>query len=598
MFRPGKLRAGALRAKAFSKVQCAGKQQHPHPRLFTQNSQLLLVYAPKFRPQLPFLHPVTGRRVGHGISDKQFRIQLARLLTTERKLFIKDQAILVGKYTVMIYVALGLLNIIGFGIRSELADRMYPNPPEWTFWTKFYWREVKRTEEPQESTGESDWAAVGDLYLKILQRLEDPNTDGADLQPLLKEEGDIYVEGVGKAGMDISAKSEPWRRGYYQCLMGMASAAEKREGWVKDIVRGIAFPAEYVLGPSNPDPRPVEPGIPAAPLEQNCEPLFESPATFYMKILTTNGFTSRQRLDAALAYADWLDFKGLHSTAEDMYDWGLDIAMGGLPQGAHDVVDIRTGIISDKAEYVSSNVFSATTGLASHHARTGNIAAGLPIFLSVLRARRKSIASIPATQKFQSEFSTSTFGLLKSILISPAYPPPPPTGDEMSEATPATRCEEAAIMSNIGEIMFASSLPEEVDGSTTSSLVPSSNRLKTQETGLAWTREAVELAEATLGSVETHDEEAQTKCRECLSMGVENWSTMIATMLKNEEAREESKRGQGTTWLWQKAADIDETKWEREAHIVDERLKSVRMMLLREEQRKQENNIFSTLFGK
>ena len=594
MFRPRFPPARALPAHLSAKIQCSAKQRS-HLRFFTQDSQLLLVNAPNLRPQLPFLHPVTGRRVGQSISQTLLRTRLARLLTTERKLFIKDQAILVGKYTVMIYVALGLINVIGFGIRSELSDRLYPNPSEWSFWTKVYWREVKQSEEPQEKTGESDWTAVGDLYLKILQRLEDPTIDGTSLQPLLKEDGDVYVDGIGKVGLDISAMSEPWRRGYHQCLMGMAGAAEKREGWVKDITRGIAFPAEHVIGPSNPNPIPIEPGLPAAPLQQNCEPLFDSPATFYMKILTTNGFTSRQRLDAALAYADWLDFKGLPSTAEDMYDWGLDIAMGGLPQYVHDVVDIKTGIINAKADYISSNLFLATTALASHHARKGNIAAALPIFLSVLRARRQMAVSTVPTSKMNVDARTSMFDYVKSILAPPAYPPPPPTGDEKSDRTTMTRCEEAAVMSNIGEIIFASSKTKGVDGAPTS---PIHIKSKIQETGLGWTRKSVELAESTLSSVEKDDDNARTHCTECLAMGVENWSTMVATLLKDEKAAGKSSKGKATTWFWQVTPDVDTSRWEREAQVVDDRLKRIRMMQLRQEQRKQERSFFSTLFAK
>ena len=589
----------------FQIQQLLGKRR-PHSRLFTHDAQLLLISGPRFRPQLPFLYPATAGRASQTVSRNRFQIQLARLLTTERKFFIKDQAILVGKYTVMIYVALGLINMISFGITSELTDREYPHPPEWTFWTRVRWRDIKRMEEPREDTGDSDWAAVGDGYLQLLKRLEDPMLDGADIQPLLQE-GDVYIEGVGKTGLDVSAKSEPWRRGYHQCLMGLASAAEKREGWVKDTTRGIAFPPEHVIGPSNPNSIPVGPGSPPAPLEQNCEPAFDSPATYYMKILTTYGFTNRQRLDAALAYADWLNFKGLPSTAEDMYDWGLDIAMAGLPQSSSDSVDIKTGIISPNADHVSANIIRATTALAAHHAKNGNIAGALPIFLSVLRARRQTASILPTAPSSESPMDTwsSTINAIKSFLAPPPYPAPPPTGDEVPERTKVAICEEAAIMSNIGEILFASSTPKAHDEarsgslvSTASTVLEGNNNQQTQEFGLAWTRESVDLAEATLDSASKDEEAAQTKCIECLAMGVDNWATMIAAMAENEKVKRTSSTEQATKWFWQNAPGADINRWERERHVVEKKLKNVRRMVLREEQRRQERSFISTFFGK
>ena len=577
-------------------------------RSFTHDSQLLLVSGLRFRPQLPFLHPATAGRAPHSISRNRFQIQLARLLTTERKLFLKDQAILVGKYTIMIYVALGLINMISFGITSELTDRKYPPPPEWTFWTKVRWRDTKRMEEPREETGDSDWAAVGDGYLQLLQRLEDPAIDGAGIQPLLQEEGDVYVKGVGKTGLDIFAKSEPWRRGYYQCLIGLAIAAEKREGWVKDITRGIAFPSEHIIGPSNPNAIPVGPGSAPAPLEQNCELAFDTPATYYIKILTTQGFTSRQRLDAALAYANWLDFKGLPARAEDMYNWGLDIAIGALPQGSNNTVDIKTGIISPKAEYVSSNVVRATSALAAYHAHNGNIATALPIFLSVLRARRQATSTPPTAPPSEVPIDvwSSTIEAIKSFLAPPPYPAPPSTGDELPERTPVAICEEAAIMSNIGEILFASSIAKANDQTRTNSLVSTAstilqgnNNQQNLEPGLAWTRESVDLAEATLDSASSKDDEAaKTKCTECLTMGVENWAIMVTTMLENEKASKVTSTEEATRWFWRNAPGADVNRWEREKQVVDKKLKSVRRMMLREEQRKQERSFISTLLGK
>ena len=571
-----------------------------NPRPFTHNSHLLLVTPIKSRPHLPFLHAGTRRRPTRYNYPNTFQSQIARLLTTERKQFIKDQIKLAGKYTVIGWTVFGLISVIIFGFQTEALDRRYPSPPEWTLKTKHINRCAKGVEEPNEQTGLVDWTRVGNLYLQMIERLEDPAVDGAGLQPILKEEGDIFMEGIGKAGYDVSAKSEEWRRGYYQCLMGIAKAAENREGWVKDMAQQTAFPPELVIGPSNPNPQPMPPEAPVAPLEENCELAFDPPATYYMKILTTQGFTSRQRLNAALAYADWLDFKGLSSTAEDMYDWGLDIAMGALPHGFNNVVDMKTGIIDSKAEYVSTNMLLATTALASHHARNKNLAAALPIFLSVLRARRR-LPAAPlevAPQKPESSVWSEIAAFTMAVLSGPPYPPAPPTGDEIPTRTLAGVCEEAGIMFNIGEILFASSTSEPSAKSSADAPV-TSDKLKNQQSGLGWTRDAVDLAEVSLASAKKDDEDTRNKCTECLAIGIENWSTMIEEMLKFEKVAKVSPKKQAwSSWFWGSGAATDEDRWEQESKLVDERVKSLRRLLLREEQRKQEKGFLATLLGR
>ena len=462
------------------------------------------------------------------------------------------------------------------------------------------YRIAKSEEHPDPNgTGLTNWTSAGDGYRQLLKRLEDPSRDGQDLRPILQEEGDIYVDGLGRAGLDVSSKTEPWRRGYYACLMGAAKASENRDGWVCDTTRKTAFPPEVVIGPSNPHPKPVPYGAASAPLEENCIPAFEPAETFYMKILTTQGFTTRQRLDAALAYADWLDFKGLPSTAEEMYDWGLDIAMAALPVGVNKVVDIKSGVIDQRATYISSNVLLATTSLALHHARNHNLAAALPIFLSVLRARRQLPASSPQDEAGSNSREGSSIAqvlsFFRSMIVTPPYPPAPPTGDEIPLRTPAAKCEEAGVMAHIGEILFASS-------NASSSAIASSNiirrsldssqfatgQLEGQQSGLSWTRDAVDLAEATLTSANKNDEEAQEKCSECLAVGMENWSTMVAKLLKDErQAKADKQPKASSSWLWNSSATVeDQGRWERESQVVDERLENVRRLLSKEADRK------------
>ena len=473
------------------------------------------------------------------------------------------------------------------------------------------WRAAHAQEIRQEEGGITDWAMAAFEYRGLLERLENPAVDGTGLKPVMQEEGGLYVAGVGKAGLDITAKSEPWRRGYHAVLMGAAKSAEHIDGWLLDKERRIAFPPECVLGPSNPRPRPCPPGAPTAPHEKDCEPAFEPPEYYYTKILTTRDFTSGQRLDAAIAYADWLDFKGLHTSAEEVYDWGLDIAMGALPVGVNNVVDVKTGIINKDATYVSSNILVATTALAIHHAQNNNLATALPILLSVLRARRNLPPSIkPARAKTDDTERSSLdtlVAVLKSILVAPQYPPPPPTGDQLPSRTPSAICEEAGIMAHIGEILFASSIHPTSDPTTSSSHFPSTHQrsradaLQSQQSGLSWTRDCVDLAKSVLQSPEARDDrEARKRCSECLEVGMGNWSKMVARMLREEKASSKVQQGGKVGWLWGSSTDADadaEGRWEREAKLVEEREKEVRNLLAVEERRKSSNGVYGMIFS-
>lgn len=571
------------------------------PRLFTQNSQLLLVSGVSPRPQLPFLHPATGSKNPPSATRNQFQNQLSRLITTERKLYFKDQLWKGAKYSVYGWAGLLLLSIMAFGLRNEVLERRFPSPPEWSMISRIIYRNANDLEHLDPSgTDPTDWSSAGDCNRRLLKRLEDPAVDGRDLRPLLQEEGDIYVAGSGKAGLDVSSKSEPWRRGYYTCLMGIAKASENREGWVCDTTRNKTFPPEYLIGPSNPRPKPVPYGAPPAPLEENCVPDFSPAENHYMKILTTQGFNTRQRLDAALAYADWLDFKGLSSTAEEMYSWGLDIAMGALPVGVNNIIDLKSGVIDQRATYISSNVLLATTSLAFHHARNNNLAAALPIYLSVLRARRQlpALSSQDRTGSNSLEGSSIAQVLLffQSMIVTPPYPPAPPTGDEIAFRTSAAKCEEAGVMAHVGEILFASSSAgssakvssDTVRGSLVSSRSVA-GQLKSRQSGLSWTRDAVDLAEATLTLADKDDEETRDKCSQCLALGMDNWSKMVAKLLKDErKAKAEKQPMASSSRLWGSSATVeDEGRWEREFQVVDERLENVRRLLSREADRKE-----------
>ncbi|KAH0543741.1 hypothetical protein FGG08_001923 [Glutinoglossum americanum] len=536
----------------------------PYLRLFSQNSLLLLVTPATPRPQLPFLAASAHRNL---LRQRAGQWQLSRLLTTERKRYIKEQLWLAGKYTVFGYGALILIFLMSFGVQNEYLERKYPTPREWTMVSRMNYRSARRSEEPSATeTGVTDYARSGNLYRIIIGRLENPDKDGQGISEL--DEGGILVDGIGKTGADISNKSEPWRRCYYKVVMGAARAAEHLDGWVIDNTRHVSFPKDVVIGPDNPNPKPVPPGAHAPPLQENCSPAYKPPEAYYLKILTTRGFSAKQRVLAALAYADWLDFKGLPDSAEEMYKWGIDIAVSTHPDAINDI-DKSTGIISRQPMHLSENLLLATTSLAVHHARNRNLSGALPIFLSVLRARRSLPEAPPAPARptgtqgagESTSIPTLIFNFFQSIFVERPYPPPPASGEDLPFRSPAEICEEAGVMAYIGEVLFASS---------------------EHAAGLSWTRDAVDLAEATFQEVA--DTEGDERCRECLEVGLKNWQTMVLQMAKGEGAvGEEKAENQGwSAWFASNRGGKggeSRVNWENERDLVEGRYRRVRKML-------------------
>ncbi|KZF19291.1 hypothetical protein L228DRAFT_251413 [Xylona heveae TC161] len=526
-------------------------------RPFSQHSQLLLLSPASGRPQLPFLAPPSS---AHSSKRNGGQWQFARLLTTRRKRFLKEQLWLAGRYTFFGWTTAVLLLIIGFGVQNEFLERKHPTPPEWKWVTRMNYRNAKAQEDPEfNGTGLVDWASTGNMWRNVIRRLEDPKKDGAGVREQI--DGGIYVADLGKAGYNVQRMSFAWKKGYYEALMGAAKAAEHLDGWVKDNTRNIAFPGDVVIGPSNPNPKPIPSGAKSPPREEDCSPAFESSEYFYLKILTTKGFTGKEKLDAALAYADWLDFKKLPESAEETYRWALDIARDGL-LNPDEVVDPKTGVIHSHAPHVSANILLTSTSLAVHHARNSNVSAALPIFLSVLRARRALLPEPPATpivseikDQQKPSFFMGVVSLFKNLLVPPPYPPPPPTGDEPPYRDSGEICEEAGLMANIGEILFATA---------------SSND------GLAWTRDAVDIAEAHLVDHET-SADGRARCSECLDVGLENWRKMVRKLVREEQAQKKQGTPSGIrSWFGGSSAQSTEGRWAAEEKVVDRRMQRAR----------------------
>lgn len=542
----------------------------PCPRQFSHRPARLLLVAQRSspRPQLPFLYP-SGTYLSNA--------QLSRLfsISVNQKKFIKETARETVKWTVIIWFVTTCFSIASLGVLSERQERAFPSPHEWSLITRFRFRRGKWWQVPEnnEDEGFPNWARVYDEMQHTLKRLEDPKKDGAGL--VEQEEGGLMVPGVGKAGYDLTAKSAEWRQGYFEVLMGMAAAAERLEGWVTDKWRRNVWSPEFVESPSNPRPKATLPGMPPLPDEEHRYPPADPPETFYLKIITSKGFTTYQRLTAAIGYADWLAFKKLPDSAEEMYRWALDIAISGLPTpDPLAVVDPKTGVLSSTApkESTTPNLISAATNLGTFYAERGNITAALPLFTSVLRARLHAPVAPPSLP--YEEPDSSLVGTLLSLLNEPEYPPLPPTGDEPLLRREEDRCEEAALKSYIGELLFATAADS---GSQ-------------REQGLTWVRDAVSTAKMaqTLPPIVSNNK-LRKKCEQCEEVGLESWGKIMTYLAADaREKRDAAQSGWGLSRLMWKAKGTQQLE-ERIRDLEDEeegvtmRLNKLRGRMLKEE---------------
>lgn len=501
-------------------------------RFFTRNSQLLRLAPGIPRPQLGYL--------GNGTRRGPYRggpFQLSRLLTTEHKRFLKEQAWMGGKWTFYCTI----ISVLGmtwcFIFTHELAEREFPTAEEWSQITRFKYHSAKGLEQPESHRHNiTEWGITANAHRKLLMRLEDPEIDGKGL--IQQAAGSVSVPLDGPMGYDVSSKSYAWKRGYYESLMGWAKCAEHLDGKVQDLSRHHLFEKEYMIGPSNPNPKPCPPWRYSAPLEENCIPAEKPPEEFYHKILTTMGFTRKQRFDAALACGDWFDFKEQYAEAENMICYALDIAVEGIPDAAASI-DLKTATIKANAPLVTENLLAATTAMAIHRAQAGDTASALPVFLSALRARRASpFEAKKRTTKTTSkkEKPQTDFGVIKlvfdqiyALLKAVEYPEPPPTGDEPSTRTSDNVCEEAGLMLYVGEILFSTSTSQ-------------------RELGWSWTRDALDMAELESQNPKSTSE-GRKKCIKCLSVAYENWELMLEKM-KQEVAIEKAELAEQNPKTW------------------------------------------------
>lgn len=522
----------------------------PSPRPFTQNSQLLLLAHHTPRPQLPYLAQPSFRRTTSP--------DLTRLISTETRAYVKEVSWLSVKYSALIFAFMTLGSVAYMGFQMEVAEREHPTPDDWKMMTRHALRRARTltTVVQEQKAPIVDWPMIGGLANEVLRRLENLEGEGKGLVVQGGEGAGVgealLIPEVGKAGFDIEAKGREWRTGYHEALMLAAVAAEHLDNMVLDTTRKLVFPKQCVIGPSNPDPRPTPVYMHSAPLEENCKPMHDPPETYYMRVLTTKGFTTKQKLDAVEGYANWLEYKGLPESAEEMYKWGIDIAKSSLPNtaAANTVLDSTTNTLKSDArpEDMTSNLLRATTNLAIHYARNAQTASALPIFLSVLRARRSApvVPSFAYNEETEAPATTdigSAINMVKRVFRTSTFPPPPPSGDTpLARQSSSPTCEEGELMVYVGEILFASA-PERASE------------------GVGWTRQGVLIAEANLASQEKDRrlkksssslEEAQKedkRCKECLLTGVKNWEIMLERLSESRLASAGREGGRDAGWL-------------------------------------------------
>ncbi|KAL6712348.1 hypothetical protein ACN47E_000225 [Coniothyrium glycines] len=542
---------------------CGRQFSYKHPRHF------LVAHQGSPRPQLPFLYP-SGPHFSHG--------QLLRLfsINATQKKFIKETARLSVRYSIVIFLFTTFASIAGFGFLSEQQERAFPSPHEWSLITRLRFRRGKWWQVPEnnEEEGFPNWARVYSELQYALNRLEHPNKDGAGV--VEQDEGGVQMPGVGKPGLDVSQKSAEWRQGYFEVLMGMAAAAERLDGWVTDKWRRNVWAPEFVPSASNARPKAVLPGMPELPDEEHRTAAAEAPETFYLKIITTQGFTTQQRLSAALGYADWLNFKKLPDSAEEMYRWALDIAIAGLPSSESSaVIDQDTGVLSATApkELITPNIVYAATNLAIFLAEQRRLNSALPIFVSVLRARL-GVDETDRPPYLPKKDDFSVMGTLLTLLAEPDYPPVPPSGDDPLLRDPTSRCEEAALKNYIGEILFATA------GSSSAQ----------RQQGLSWVRDGVSTAKlAQALPLIKENVDLRKKCEQCEEVGLESWGKIMTYLAA--EARDDKDAAahagglSGLLWKLRGTKQLDERveELEGEEQGVVLRLNKLRSRMLKED---------------
>ena len=392
-----------------------------------------------------------------------------------------------------------------------------------------------------------------DVWDKTLPFSDDPElrTPPAMFTPAEFERGEPMWP--NRIGYDTTMQSEAWQRGYFETMMGMARGSEMREGYMTFKGDRSAYAPQHVRSNENPYPVPLPPTSgKECPDISECWPSFESPYFHYKRILTTRGFTSRQRMDAGLAYASYLDHKGEHDHAGAMYRWSFDLAIHGLPPDVRpeSVVDVATGVIMPNAPFLTPNIVTCSTAIARHFADTDRTNEALATYLSVLRGRRTA-QSAPRSRQYPPQGPDlslrnvdSIIQWLTSLPFHPEQPPLPPTGNEPFERKRSEECEEAALALYVAEILFA--------------------KMGRRSEGLSWARDATETSDTRMKD-KLLDKKNAKVCEQCLNEGLKVWTGMLSVLAHEQKVANGSQRPQLTTgqelpksesWFWRGLASM------------------------------------------
>jgi len=478
---------------------------------------------------------------------------------TLRQRWLRHEAKLLVRYLWISVGGVACVAVLYFFYTEEKREREYPTPHEWTFQERKLYRDAHKWTNPEIRVS---WSRAFQLARNLCLAFEDENRSGGSI-PRLHDMSDPNDEFSWEfVSHDISGKSEEWRRGYFEIIMLAAKAAGQVDGWLRDKhdKNNMAWAPEYVIGPSNPRPTPIPPNAPPAPREEDCYVAFPPAERYYSKILATKGFNERQRLQAILEYANFVELKRRPQDAQALYNMALSVATEGRDQ-TQLPFNPKTLIIKDKAPAPSANVLDAITAIANYKARNGEAAAALPVYVSLLKARRSLPEQNQQTrisQPVEPKVKPPMYRRILEFLGEPSYPPPPPDGTQPPWRSPEERCQEASLTLYIGEILYASN---------------------SHEDGIAWTREGVDISEEQLrGMSHLTKREVQvpkTRCRECLQTGLQNWSVMVTRLAADERARREAKKDgkSGMLSFWGAAETPADGRWEAEGLVVLERMK-------------------------
>jgi len=108
-----------------------------------------------------------------------------------------------------LYAILVLFQVIKLGVYQEEIEHQWPTPREMDLEKSLCLRPRRPSRTRNRSAKlMTNWPMVADIW-ELIERLEIPRRR----EGIIDQATAGSCEGVGKTGFDITAKSEPWKRG-------------------------------------------------------------------------------------------------------------------------------------------------------------------------------------------------------------------------------------------------------------------------------------------------------------------------------------------------------------------------------------------------